>query len=266
MVGYEIVLAEELGHHHHAVEQVIELNLFSSYTGGFSSLFSIWFFCLLQISPFFLAFLLGTSSMNPLNEKGLGQGIKKTILAGVLALTGFSIIFTIIGASATSSAIILYRHLSLLNQLGGIFILLIGLFFLGIFTLPWNQANSYLWPALYSIGAIFFGMALAFAYKPCVTPTLSEIFNYTKDPRTVNEGAFFLVSYSAGVSTSLLSVGVPISSLVLFLNNPLIKRGIRILSGFLLISMGIMILKVYIWPGTDWMVAYKSILVGGFVK
>ncbi|MBI5038175.1 MAG: hypothetical protein HZC13_00105 [Nitrospirae bacterium] len=256
MIGYNIVAhAEDLGHHHHVTE-AIDLNLLSSYTGGVHNLFSIWFFCLLQISPFFLAFLLGIASIDP--QKGGWQGIRKVFLAGVLALAGFSVIFTIIGASAASPAVILYRYLSLLNQLGGVLILLMGLFFLGVFTLPANPEKGPLWTALSSIGPVLFGMALAFAYKPCVTPTLSEIFNYTKDPQKVSEGAGFLIAYSAGVSTSLLSVGTLLSSFVLLSKNRGVRKGIRILSGVLLIMMGIMIL-------TDWMVAYKSLLVGRLV-
>ena len=258
MIGFESALAEEMVHHHHAAEKAIELSLLSSYTGGAHSLFSIWFFCLLQISPFFLAFLLGTASMESPEDKS-GKGIRKIAVTGFLALTGFSIIFTIIGASATSAAVILYRYLSLLNQMGGILILLIGLYFLGIFTLPKGIEKKTLLPVLYSIVAVLFGMALAFAYKPCVTPTLSEIFNYTKDPRTVSEGTIFLVLYSAGVSTSLLSVGTLVSGFVLISKNEKVRKATRILSGALLIIMGILIL-------TDWMVAYKSLLVGGFVK
>src|SRR4030065_2551748 len=216
MAGFNMIAhAEELGHLHHVAE-AIDLNLLSSYTGGIHSLFSIWFFCLLQISPFFLAFLLGIASMDTHNGRW-GQGARKVALAGVLALAGFSVIFTIIGASAASPAIILYRYLSLLNQLGGVLILLMGLFFLGVFTLPANPAKSPLWTALSGIGSVLFGvlfgMALAFAYRPCVTPTLSEIFNYTKDPQKVSEGTGYLIAYSAGVSTSLLSVGTLLSSL-----------------------------------------------------
>lgn len=261
MAGFNMIAhAEELGHHHHVAE-AIDLNLLSSYTGGVHSLFSIWFFCLLQISPFFLAFLLGIASMDTHNG-GWGQGIRKVALAGVLALTGFSVIFTIIGASAASPAVILYRYLSLLNQLGGVLMLLMGLFFLGVFTLPAHSEKGPLWTALSGVApvlfSVLFGMALAFAYRPCVTPTLSEIFNYTKDPQKVSEGTGFLIAYSAGVSTSLLSVGTLLSSFVLLSKNKGVRKGIRILSGVLLIIMGIMIL-------TDWMVAYKSLLVGRFV-
>lgn len=256
-----IAHAEELGHHHHLAE-TIDLNLFSSFTGGVHSLFSIWFFCLLQISPFFFAFLLGIASMGPHNGDW-GHGIRKVSLAGVLALTGFSVIFTIIGASAASPAIILYRYLSLLNQLGGVLILLMGLFFLGVFTLPSNSEKGPLWTTLSGIApvlfGVLFGMALAFAYRPCVTPTLSEIFNYTKDPQKVSEGTGFLIAYSAGVSTSLLSVGTLFSSFVLLSKNTGVRKMIRILSGVLLIIMGVMIL-------TDWMVIYKSVLVGGLVQ
>src|SRR3990172_1123149 len=258
MTGYNMLAhAEDLGHHHHVAE-AIDLNLLSSYTGGVHSLFSIWFFCLLQISPFFLAFLLGIASMDTHNGRW-GHGVGKVALSGVLALAGFSVIFTIIGASAASPAVILYRYLSLLNQLGGVLILLMGLFFLGVFTLPANPAKSPLWTALSGIAPMLFGMALAFAYRPCVTPTLSEIFNYTKDPQKVSEGTGYLIAYSAGVSTSLLSVGTLLSSFVLLSKNRGVRKGIRILSGVLLIIMGVMIL-------TDWMVAYKSLLVGGLVQ
>ncbi len=266
MIDSGVAYAGHPDQHFHAAE-VVKLSLLSSYTGGAGSLFSIWFFCLLQISPFFLAFLLGVASMDSIKVaeggwgkgKGIGIGIGRVFMAGVLSLIGFSVIFTLLGVSAAPSAIILYRYLPLLNQLGGVLILLIGLFYLGLFKIPGNPENRSLWYILSGIGTIFFGMALAFAYRPCVTPTLSEIFNYTKDPRTVNEGALFLISYSAGVTTSLLSVGILSSTLVLISKSPGLKKSVRLISGALLMIMGVMIL-------TDWMVSYKSLLVGRLVK
>lgn len=269
MIGSGAAYAGHFDHHSHAAE-VVELTLLSSYTGGAGSLFSIWFFCLLQISPFFLAFLLGVASMDSIMHVGRtgkmaeggwgkGIGIGRIFIAGLLSLIGFSSIFTILGASAATPAVILYRYLPLLNQLGGILILLIGLSYLGLFKVPGNPENRYLWSILSVLAAIFFGMALAFAYRPCVTPTLSEIFNYTKDPRTVNKGTLFLIFYSAGIDTSLLSVGALLSTPVLTLKSVRLKNGIRLMSGALLIIMGVMIL-------TDWMVAYKSLLVGRLVK
>lgn len=257
MIDSVIAYAGHPEQHFHAAE-VVKLSLLSSYTGGAGSLFSIWFFCLLQISPFFLAFLLGTASMDNIRLE-FRYGIIKVFMAGLLSLIGFSVIFTLLGVSAAPTAVILYRYLPLLNQLGGVLILLIGLFYLGLFKIPGNPENRYLWYILSGLGTIFFGMALAFAYRPCVTPTLSEIFNYTKDPRTVSEGALFLISYSAGVTTSLLSVGILFSTLVLITKSYSLKKSIRLISGTLLIIMGVMIL-------TDWMVSYKSLLVGRLVK
>jgi len=249
-----------LAHAGHTVNPAgtVSLSLGESYVGGFLSFFSIWFFCLLQISPFFFAFLLGLASMDlpAMGAFDNGMGIKKVLLAGLLSLSGFSVIFTLLGVSASPAAILIYRYLPLFNQIGGILALLVGSVYIGVLKLPEN--GKYV-GVIYVISSILFGMALAFAYKPCVTPTLSKIYTYTKNPRTVMEGAFFLISYSAGVATSLLSVGLIISTAAAAVKKPGLKNVIRLLSGVLLIVMGIMIL-------TDWMVAYKSLLVGGLVK
>lgn len=241
-------------HSHHAVAAMTgSVDALSAIWGGFSSFFSIWFFCLFQISPFFIAFMAAATATGA-SEKG-GRLVKITgaLPAAILCLASYTIFFTLSGASASTAGMVLFKYSGLLGQLGGILAMLLGAWFVGFL-----RGAAIPQGLVINGGGLLLGAALAFNYRPCATPTLTLIYNLTKDPATVGDGSLYLYIYASGVSLAFLLTAVVISGLLVFPCKEAVLKWTRIIGGILLLIFGILVL-------TDWMVVYKSLLVGGFV-
>lgn len=231
------------------------MTAFGAFFGGFHSFFSIWFFCLMQIIPFIIAFIVAAT----VRESGAAP--EKTdwqilTLSAASALGGFIAVFTAIGMVTTPASKMLFRYMDLLNQFGGVIIGLIALYFIGLLTLG-KFPETKMKGLIAGFGALL-GAALAVAYKPCVTPTLTAIYNINTSPDNVMRGGILLVLYTLGISAAILVVGVPLAvfaSKARSANARLyLKRG----CGALLLAVALLML-------TDRMTVYKSFLVEGFV-
>jgi cytochrome c-type biogenesis protein len=108
------------------------------------------------------------------------------------------------------------------------------------------------------LSTMAFGAALALAYKPCVTPTLTVILNLNNSAETAGAGAVLLLAYTLGTVTVILATGVVLSILSRRISSDLAKVTIKRLCGVVLIIVSFLILS-------DRMTAYKSFLVGRFV-
>lgn len=240
---------EEHAHHHMAEAIGGSLDILSVWWGGFSSFFSIWFFCLFQISPFFLAFMTACGASM---DGGLRERLGRMMIPALWCSAGYVLFFSILGATASVPGMYLLRYNSLLGQLGGVLALLLSAWFLRALRTP--QVPDAL---VLNIGGLLLGSALAVNYRPCATPTLTLIYNLTKDPSTVGTGGMYLTVYAVGVCMAFLAVGFALTALLLVRGREGAIKWTRIVSGLLLLLFGILVI-------TDLMAVYKGLLVGGF--
>ncbi len=231
------------------------MTAFGAFFGGFHSFFSIWVFCLMQIVPFIIAFIAASTIRegNPAPEKTDWQPLT---LSAVSVLGGFIAVFTAIGMVTTPVSKILFRYMDLLNQFGGVVIGLIALYFIGLLTLD-KLPGSKMKALLTGFGALL-GASLAVAYKPCVTPTLTVIYNINTSPDNVIWGGILLILYTLGISTAILLVGVPLAVFASKAKSANIRLYLKRGCGVLLLAVALLML-------TDKMTIYKSFLVEGFV-
>ena len=123
--------------------------------------------CVLPIVPGYLCFLAGTSLdkiMDEEREKNIS--VFKYAVAFVL---GFSTVFTLLGATASSISSILYEYLDYFRWAAGIIIILFGIHFTHIFQFTFLnkdtrfQVNNFK-PGL--IGSYIVGISFAFGWTP----------------------------------------------------------------------------------------------------
>lgn len=182
------------------MEQTLE-NIFSrgnlglplSFLGGIISFFSP---CILPLIPAYFSFLLG-SSVEAM-EKG-----KKTLYLSILLLCiGFTIVFVILGASATTLGRFLAFHLKYFRIIAGIVMLVFALETLELthlfslhkgFSPEFKKKPS-------GFGGIIFGASLGIAWTPCVGPILGAILTMASVQETVLKGMVMLFFYSLGLS------------------------------------------------------------------
>lgn len=214
----------------------MSISLLLAFWGGIISFFSP---CILPLVPLYLSYISGIS----LQE--LSSSRKTLILKVLIFILGFSIFFSLLGASASflGSWLLIYRDL--LNRIGGIILIFFGISFLGILKIPflYREARINLKTTGGYLGAFLLGFVFALGWTPCVTPILSSIFLFATREESVYRGILLLFSYALGI-------GVPFVLVALFIdaflkNTSKIKKVlpyISFVSGIFLIIMGVFML------------------------
>ncbi|WP_261851587.1 cytochrome c biogenesis CcdA family protein [Clostridium folliculivorans] len=217
-----------------------EIPLFLAFSAGLLSFLSP---CVLPLVPAYISYMTGTS----INDVTINTNKYKTtrfykIFGFVL---GFSIIFVIMGASATTLGNLLIRNQSLFRKIGGFLMIIFGLHTIGIIKIKFFYYEKRLL-SLFSFGrnfsSILMGMAFAAGWTPCVGPILSSILIYSSNLNTVYQGIVLLSVYSLGLSIPFILTAIAIDKFMK-LKNKLLKFTpiISIISGLLLIVMGILV-------------------------
>ncbi|QNO16293.1 cytochrome c biogenesis protein CcdA [Alkalicella caledoniensis] len=224
----------------------MEINFYIAFGAGVVSILSP---CIFPLLPSLFA------QMVAFNPRG-----KKLILFfnTVSFILGFSIIFILLGGSASILGRVIYNTLGVLRRIGGMFIVLMGLNMVGIINLNLFPVRSRVIKKHNSYGGSFLlGVVLAGGWLPCVGPVLASILVLGSNSATVYEGMFLLSFYCLGFSlpifVSMMFFGsiLNISKLNKYL--PLIQR----ISGIILIVVGILVFFDYlsiisIWLGGIW--------------
>lgn len=103
--------------------------LWLAFGGGFLSFISP---CCLPLYPSFISYITGISVSELKNRNA--KRIKQLVMIHAAAfLAGFSVIFYILGFSASSFGLLFLQYHNLIRMLGGIFVVVMGLFLLGVF-------------------------------------------------------------------------------------------------------------------------------------
>jgi cytochrome c-type biogenesis protein len=160
--------------------------------------------CTLPLVPGYLGYMSGVSS-----SRG------RTLGAAALFVTGFSLVFTALGAGASSLGALLIEHRLLLERIAGALIVLMGLLLLGLLRPSFLLREGR--PLIERVqpgpsGALFLGVAFAVGWTPCVGPVLGSILLLAGGQGTLTAGALLLFLYSLGL-------GLPFLAAALFLDS-----------------------------------------------
>lgn len=237
----------------------MKINLFNAFIGGFTAFFSIWFFCILQFSPFYFAYVWGLAVKEGKDE--ILPTLRSIAAPALLTLLGFTIGFVLLGASAYTISGFLITHLGLIRQIAGVEVGLMGLLLIGLLTIPDGIRISGLpfnYKTAYNIGGFLLGISFAAIYMPCITPTLAIILTYTGDVKTVDEGTVLLVFYSIGLSIALFLVGMAAAGILSYI------RWVRNHKAVFKIIFAVLLLIMAVMAYTDLMVYYKGFILRRF--
>ena len=160
--------------------------------------------CVLPIIPGYISYITGKS----LNE--IEQDKKIVLIKTILFSIGFSLVFIILGATASAVGNILLFLSNELRIAAGIVIILFSLQMIGI--LKFNFLNqdkrietkgykdNYAFPVL--VGAAF-----AFGWTPCIGPVLGSILALSATEASIGKGILLLSFYSLGLAIPFIFSG-----------------------------------------------------------
>lgn len=220
-----------------------------SFTGAVvAGLLSFLSPCVLPLVPAYLSFMSGVSleEMRVGATEG-GDKLKLRALFHSLAFVlGFSVVFILLGASATALGEMMRNYMPLLSKVGGVLIILFGFHYMGLFRIPmFNLEARYHLddkpPGLW--GAFAIGLSFALGWTPCVGPILAAILGMAGGQESVQQGIALLAFYSMGLGVPFLIAGLAINVFFGFFTR--IRRHLRkieMVSGVLLVLVGILFL------------------------
>ncbi|EIW17108.1 MULTISPECIES: cytochrome c biogenesis CcdA family protein [Pelosinus] len=217
-----------------------EVTLVTAFIAGTISFLSP---CVLPLLPTYMAFLTGAES-GKLQDDNL-VNTWPFLLRISCFLSGLSLVFIMMGATASYFGQLFLDYQDAIRQIGAIFMVIMGIHLLGIVKLEWLEREYR--PLLQHtfqgpIGAFILGVAFTAGWTPCTGPILASILVYASTTITLSQGAFLLFVYSLGFS-------VPFLLMALFFKNYFFRIKVVMkwlpylqgLSGVMLIIIGIML-------------------------
>ncbi len=217
--------------------------------------------CVLPLVPSYLTFVTGMS-LEDLQE---GVDRRTTLIHSLLFVAGFSLVFILLGASASFLGQFFKEYQVWIARVGGLVIIVLGLHLTGVLKLTpllrekRMQLNDK--PAGY-LGTIGVGAAFAAGWTPCIGPVLGAILTYGFSQKTMWAGVGLLTVYSIGLAIPFL-----ISALVLdwflqaFKRFRKYMRLVEILSGGLIILLGLLLLTGSFTLLTGWLTRFEPAFI-----
>ena len=196
--------------------------------------------CILPLIPAYLSYLTG----NAVSEMASGKARLELMIKSTGFVVGFSFVFIIMGASATTLGQLFAEYQYILRKIAGILIILMGIHLMGIFKFKFLYQEKRLIPLTGKsrLGPVFIGMAFAAGWTPCIGPILSSIILYASSLNTIWNGILLLTFYSLGMAVPFLLTAFAIGSFTRYFQKFSKHLGtISIISGILLIITGILV-------------------------
>ncbi|MBI9015423.1 MAG: cytochrome c biogenesis protein CcdA [Clostridiales bacterium] len=217
---------------------VQEVSIPIAFIAGVLSFFSP---CILPLIPVYIMYLTGTTAEAEVNERRL-FAVTRTL--GFIL--GFTVIFMIMGLSASFLGQVFAQNRMLLLRISGIVMIIFGLNMIGLFKLSFIKLPTVIKsPKTVTsfFSAFVMGLAFAAGWTPCFGPVLASIVLYAGATSTVGQGVVLLLTYSLGMA-------IPFLLTALFINtfNKLLDKTEKFIkyvpkiSGAILILFGLLIL------------------------
>jgi len=189
--------------------------------------------CLLPMLPIYLSYFAGGG------ERSTG----KTLKGALGFVTGFTVIFVMLGALAGTVGSLLREYQTAVNIVSGAVVIFFGLNFLGIFKLNLFRGGhkSVHTDNMGFFAAMLFGMIFSIGWTPCVGAFLGSALMLASQQGHVLEGMLMLLAYSLGLGIPFVLSALLIDYLKSAFN--WIKKNykvINIVSGSLLVLIGIL--------------------------
>lgn len=222
------------------MEESATFGLAISFTAGLLSFLSP---CVLPLIPGYVTFITG------LSLEDVQKARRSALTHALLFVAGFSLIFLALGATATILGRLLLVHRDWITRIGGVLIIVFGLYLLGVFNFgPFaRERRLHLAdkPVGY-LGTVLVGIAFGAGWTPCIGPILGSILIYTSSSADLGRGMLLLSAYSLGLAIPFVLAAVAIERFLSFFQRIRAQMvWISRIAGVLLIVIGILLITNY---------------------
>jgi cytochrome c-type biogenesis protein len=174
-----------------------------AFTAGLLSFLSP---CVLPLIPSYVTFITGMS-LDELTEGERSRTRRAVLVHGSLFVLGFTIVFVILGASATFLGSLFAYASRWVERIGGALLIVFGLYLIGLLRLPGAAREWRVHLAdkpLGYLGTVAVGVTFGAGWTPCIGPVLGGILTLAATRGSVGDGVGLLLVYSMGLAIPFL--------------------------------------------------------------
>lgn len=208
-------------------------------------LFSFFSPCVLPLVPLYVGYLAGGAKEKDADGK-IYYPRKRVLINTIFFVLGVSFAFFLLGFGFTAAGQFFSGNRLLFARIGGVLVILFGLYQLGVFRsktlssehrLPFRLDKLSMNP----FTALLFGFTFSFAWTPCVGPALAGVLVMASSASTASTGYLLIGVYTIGFILPFLAVGLFTGTLLdLFRKyNKVVVYTVKA-GGVLMIFMGLM--------------------------
>lgn len=215
--------------------------------------------CVLPLLPLYIGYLSGGTQT--VAEDGSVQYKKSTVVINTLFfVVGISSAFFLLGLGFTAAGRFFSQYQTMFTRIGGILIILFGLYQLGVFgkalfkehRLPFRPDVL----AMNPLTALLLGFTFSFVWTPCVGPVLTSVLLMAASAASSSTGFLLIGVYTLGFVLPFLAAGLFTGTLLeLFRKHRSVVQYTVKIGAVLMILIGVMMF-------TGWMNGLSSYLSG----
>ncbi|MCI8572311.1 MAG: redoxin domain-containing protein [Lachnospiraceae bacterium] len=232
----------------------------SAITVFIQGLISFFSPCVLPLIPLYIGYLSGGAKTE--NEDGTVTYKRSRVLGNTLFFViGISFGFFLLGLGFTSAGKFFHNYQTLFTRIGGIIVILFGLYQLGLFgqNLFYKEHRIHFRPdtlAMNPLTALIMGFTFSFAWTPCVGPALASVLLLSASAASSLMGFLLIGVYTLGFVLPFMAVGLFTKTLLDWFKKyrSVVKYTVKA-GGILMIFIGVMMF-------TGWMNGISSYLSG----
>lgn len=239
--------------------EISGIGVLTSFAAGMISFLSP---CVLPLVPAYISYVTGKSVTE--SDSAPARSLLPMLSLSLLFVAGFSLVFVTLGVGASALGQGLLRYKNEATVVGGVIVLIFGLFMTGALKLSWlgrdlrfqsviNRGSPY--------AAFGLGLAFAFGWTPCIGPVLGAILTLSAVSPEIGGGAALLAIYSLGLGVPFIAAAVFTGAFVSRIGT-MRKVGVplQIGAGIILIFMGIAMITGYLTIFSYWLLRTFPVL------
>ena len=249
--GLEKILEEEIANLLEEKEKIVvggsikDISLLMAFLAGMLTFFTP---CILPLIPAYISFIAGSSLADIAREVKSPKRTRTIATNALFFILGFSLIFIILGATATSVGKFFHERQIIISKIAGIIVIIFGFHLIGLLRIKYLDFKKKPHLQNRSVGHIssfLVGIAFAGGWNPCMGPIIASILLYASTMGTLTKGIWLLISYSLGLGVPFFITAIAINSFIrhrYFIKMQRYFRTISVASGSILIVIGVLIL------------------------
>ncbi len=239
----------------------VSVSALTVFVQGLLSFFSP---CVLPLLPLYIGYLSGGTGVR--GEDGVVRYDRKKVLFHTFFFVlGVSFAFVLLGLGASALGLFFRRNQLLFARLGGILVVLFGLYQLGVFKTSWFLSRERRLPfrldrwTMSPLTALVMGFTFSFAWTPCVGPAMTSVLLMAASTATRWAGAVLMGVYTLGFVLPFLAVGVFTTGLLAFVKShgSVVRYTVKA-GGALMVVMGLLMFSGGMERVTGWFARLTS--------